>query len=198
MGVCSNMSETLGNNMHVTRMSCLFIAFHPQDAWVATESSFQLNPGTQNTKCRQLTHLPTRSVLCTAIPTHTWQCGFVRLQTIFSPHDSNPHALPSQAPVPQAQVKCFQGPRSIFTVVWSASRLCNYAWSHDTDLVVFCLLPFLVSLMKSGMKLFYPDKSCGFTVHFHSTYNFRMTSSVCSQNSVDFNVLIKLLMCNKW
>lgn len=41
--------------------------------------------------------------------------------------------------------------------------------------------------------LFYPDKSCGFTAHFHSTYNFRMTSSVCSQNSVFFNELFKLL-----
>lgn len=126
-------------------------------------------------------------------------CSSARFQTIFSSHDRNPHA---QTPVPQAQVKCFQGPRSTFTVVWSASRLCSYAYSHATVLVVFCLLPFLVSLMKSGMSSFQhysTQTSPVVLLHISTAHTISGWHHLCVHRTL-FSLMnfLSYLMCNKW
>lgn len=196
MGVCSNMSEILGNHMHVTQMSRLLICISSSRCTSGHRKQLSAPPGTQNTNADNLPIYQQGQPWAQPFPLTPGRAALSDLRPSSHPTTVTHMHRPSQAPVPQAQVKRSQGPRTIFTVVWSASRLCNY---DKTMLLFGSFLSFALSSVADEVwNVVYPDKSCGFTAHFHSTYNFRMISSVCSQNSDYFNVLFKLLMCNKW
>lgn len=185
------MSETLGNNMHGTHMSRLLICISISRCTSGHRKQLSAEPGTQNTKCRRLSHPPTRSALRTAIPTHTWPRS-CQISDPLPTHDSDPHAPALPSPSSTRASQTFARSKDHFCVVWSvpARAAMQRAMLLLGQLSVFALSSVADDVWNVVFPtLLYP--------HFHSTYNFRMTSSVCSQNSVYFNVLFKLLMCNK-
>lgn len=183
--------------MHVTQMSCLLICISISRCTSGHRKQLSAEARNSEHKHRWLTHLPTRSALRTAILTP----GRVALSDLRPSSNSNPHAPALRSPSSTSTSQTFPRSRDHFyccMVCFQTVQLCikpcycfgsflSFALSSVADEVWNVVFP----------TLFYPDESCGFTAHFHSTYNFRMTSSVCSQ-TVYFNVLFKLLMCNKW
>lgn len=151
MGVCSNMSEILGNHMHVTQMSRLLICISSSRCTSGHRKQLSAPPGTQNTNADDLPIYQQGQPCAQPFPLTPGCAALSDLRPSSHPTTVTHMHRPSQAPVPQAQVKRSQGPRP-FLLLYGLLPDCATMIKPCYCLVVFCLLPFLVLLMKSGMS----------------------------------------------